>query len=76
MAKYILVYKIHDYPENEGGMHAEDFEPSEERKMHDRVNELAKLHKEIFEIIYAGYMTTMFKYEPVKYAVEYIEKRI
>lgn len=44
MCKYILVYDISDYPENGGGMYAEEF-GMEENNLHKRVNELANENK-------------------------------
>ena len=76
MAKYVLVYQVSDYPENGGGMYAEDFEPSCERDMHNRVNELANEYKDAFKVVYAGYMTSMYEYEPITQVTEYREKRI
>jgi hypothetical protein len=72
--RYLLVYHIADYAENGGGAIAEDFQ--NENEMHNRVNELAELHKEIFSVKYAGWLQTEFEYHPVTQVIKYEPKMI
>jgi hypothetical protein len=75
MSKYILVYEISDYPEMGGGIYAENF-GMEENKMHKRVNELANKNKNNFSVVYAGFLQTEYKYQPVEMITEYRPERV
>ena len=46
MAKYILVYELGGYPEEGGGTYTQEF-GMEERKMHEKVEELVKTHMDL-----------------------------
>ena len=74
MAKYILVYDVHTYYDDGGGLKAEEF-GNEENEMHERVNELAKELKDKFEVIYAGFLQIEYEYEAVKQVIEYQPKQ-
>jgi hypothetical protein len=75
MAKYILVYKIGGYSDDGGGMYAEQF-GMEERKMHEAVDELVKIHKNNVTVVYAGFLQTEYKYEIVEYAIRVEPRRV
>jgi hypothetical protein len=71
MAKgsYILIYHIHDYPDNGGGINWEEFE--NEQSMTEKVNELCEEYNDIFEIIKAGYLFQECKYIPKEKVISY-----
>lgn len=75
MAKYILVYELGGYTEEGGGMYAKEF-GMEEDKMHERVEELVKVHKDNVTVVYAGFLQIEYKYETVEYAIRVEPKRV
>ncbi len=75
MAKYILVYELGGYPDEGGGMYAQEF-GMDERSMHETVEELVKTHKDNLTIVYAGFLQTEYKYKTVEYAIRVEPKRV